>query len=97
MLSDLDSDLLSVFDSLLELPLSLLLSPDELDEEEDPEDDDEDLIKRAESLMLVGPTRAKDRLFIYYKKDNVYFDRLSKHPESVTFRVYPEDFAEGTK
>ena len=68
-----------------------------LDEIWDPEDDDEDLIKRAESLMLVGPTRAKDRLFIYYKKDNVYFDRLSKHPESVTFRVYPEDFAEGTK
>ena len=68
-----------------------------LDEIWDQEDDDEDLIKRAESLMLVGPTRAKDRLFIYYKKDNVYFDRLSKHPESVTFRVYPEDFAEGTK
>lgn len=66
-----------------------------LDEIWDQGDDDEELIKRAESLLLVGPTRAKDRLFIYYKKDNVYFDRLSKHPESVTFRVYPEDFAEG--
>jgi superfamily I DNA/RNA helicase len=68
-----------------------------LDEIWDREDDDEESIKRAESLMLVGPTRAKDRLFIYFKKDNVYFDRLSKHPESVTFRVYPEDFAEGVK
>jgi hypothetical protein len=66
-----------------------------LDEIWDQGEDDEELIKRAESLLLVGPTRAKDRLFIYYKKDNVYFDRLSKHPESVTFRVYPEDFAEG--
>ena len=66
-----------------------------LDEIWDQEEDDEELIKRAESLMLVGPTRAKDRLFIYFKKDNVYFDRLSKHPESVTFRVYPEDFARG--
>lgn len=66
-----------------------------LDEIWDQGEDDEELIKRAESLLLVGPTRAKDRLFIYYKKDNVYFDRLSKHPESVIFRVYPEDFAEG--
>ena len=66
-----------------------------LDEIWDQEDDDEELIKRAESLLLVGPTRAKDRLFIYYKKDNAYFDRLSKHPESVTFRIFPEDFAKG--
>jgi len=68
-----------------------------LDEIWDEEEDDEELEKRAESLMLVGPTRAKDRLFIYYKKDNQYFDRLSKHPDSVTFRVYPEDFAERAK
>ena len=68
-----------------------------LDEIWDDEEEDEELEKRAESLMLVGPTRAKDRLFIYYKRDNQYFERLSKHPESVTFRVYPEDFAERSK
>lgn len=66
-----------------------------LDEILDQDEYDEEMAKRADSLMLVGPTRAKDRLFIYYKKDNIYFDRLSKHPESVTFRVYPEDFTEG--
>jgi hypothetical protein len=66
-----------------------------LDEILDQDEYDEEMAKRADSLMLVGPTRAKDRLFIYYKKDNIYFNRLSKHPESVTFRVYPEDFTEG--
>ena len=78
----------------LEFSIVFLIGLDEIWEQEG---DDEELTKRAESLMLVGPTRAKDRLFIYFKKDNPYFDSLSKHPESVTFRIYPEDFNEGLK
>ena len=52
------------------------------------------MVRKGERLVLVGPTRAKDRLFIYYSKMNSYLERLNVHPESVTFRVYPEDYEE---
>jgi superfamily I DNA/RNA helicase len=72
----------------LEFSVVFLVGLDDLSDE----GEDEPMIKKGERLVLVGPTRARDRLFIYYSKINSYLDRLSKHPESVTFRAYPDDF-----
>jgi UvrD-like helicase C-terminal domain/AAA domain len=74
----------------LEFSVVFLLGLDELSENEE----DLPMIRKGERLVLVGPTRAKDRLFIYYCKMNSYLERLNEHPESVTFRVYPDDYTE---
>jgi hypothetical protein len=74
----------------LEFSVVFLLGLDELSENEE----DLPMIRKGERLVLVGPTRAKDRLFIYYCKMNSYLERLNEHPESVTFRVYPDDYAQ---
>ena len=72
----------------LEFSVVFLLGLDELSENEE----NLPMVRRGERLVLVGPTRAKDRLFIYYSKVNSYLERLIDHPESVTFRAYPEDY-----
>ena len=74
----------------LEFSVVFLLGLDELSEDEE----DLPMVRKGERLVLVGPTRAKDRLFIYYSKMNSYLERLNEHPESVTFRVYPDDYTE---
>jgi len=74
----------------LEFSVVFLLGLDELSENEE----DLPMVRKGERLVLVGPTRAKDRLFIYYSKMNSYLERLNEHPESVTFRVYPDDYTE---
>lgn len=74
----------------LEFSVVFLLGLDELSEDEE----DLPMVRKGERLVLVGPTRAKDRLFIYYSKMNSYLERLNAHPESVTFRVYPDDYTE---
>jgi len=43
-------------------------------------------------LNLVGPTRAKDKLTVYYSRDNVFLKRLAAEPEKYTFRKYPDDY-----
>jgi hypothetical protein len=77
----------------LEFSVVFLLGLDELSEDEE----NAPLIRKGERIVLVGPTRAKDRLFIYYSKLNSHLERLNEHPESVTFRVYPEDYEEAGK
>lgn len=77
----------------LEFSVVFLLGLDQLSEDEE----NAPLIRKGERIVLVGPTRAKDRLFIYYSKLNSYLERLNEHPESVTFRVYPEDYEEAVK
>jgi hypothetical protein len=72
----------------LEFSVVFLVGLDDLSDE----GEDEPMIRKGERLVLVGPTRARDRLFIYYSKINTYLERLSGHPESVTFRTYPDDF-----
>jgi DNA helicase-2/ATP-dependent DNA helicase PcrA len=74
----------------LEFSVVFLLGLDELSENEE----NLPMVRKGERLVLVGPTRAKDRLFIYYSKMNSYLERLNEHPESVTFRVYPDDYTE---
>ena len=74
----------------LEFSAVFLLGLDELSKDEE----NLPMVRKGERLVLVGPTRAKDRLFIYYSKMNSYLERLNVHPESVTFRVYPEDYEE---
>ena len=72
----------------LEFSVVFLLGLDELSEDEE----NLPMVRKGERLVLVGPTRAKDRLFIYYSKMNSYLERLNHHPESVTFRTYPDDY-----
>jgi hypothetical protein len=75
----------------LEFSAVFLLGLDALEDEIE-EDDDAPLVKKGERIALVGPTRARDRLFIYLVKDNVYSKRLREIPEGVIFRTYPEDY-----
>ena len=77
----------------LEFSVVFLLGLDELSEDEE----NAPLIRKGERILLVGPTRAKDRLFIYYSKLNSHLERLNEHPESVTFRIYPEDYEVAVK
>lgn len=77
----------------LEFSVVFLLGIDELSDDEE----NAPLIRKGERIVLVGPTRAKDRLFIYYSKLNSHLERLNEHPESVTFRVYPEDYEEAVR
>jgi superfamily I DNA/RNA helicase len=44
------------------------------------------------NYYLIGPTRAKDTLAIYYSKDNIYLERLLGHEELFTMRAYPDDY-----
>jgi hypothetical protein len=44
------------------------------------------------NYYLIGPTRAKDTLAIYYSKDNIYLERLLGHEELFTMSAYPDDY-----
>lgn len=44
------------------------------------------------ALNLIGPTRAKDRLTVYYSKDNLFLKRLAEHEELFQLRRYPDDY-----
>jgi superfamily I DNA/RNA helicase len=43
-------------------------------------------------LLLVGPSRSKERLHIYYSRSSVFIDRLSGVRELVNYQVYPDDY-----
>ncbi len=47
---------------------------------------------RQARLNLVGPTRAKEQLNMYYSKDNVFLKRLIGHENLVQLRRYPDDY-----
>ncbi len=74
----------------LEFPVVILLGLEDLDKHLESEDENER--KRILRLNLVGPSRAKDRLLIYYTKQNSFTHRLRDHSETVNFRSYPEDY-----
>lgn len=44
------------------------------------------------ALNLIGPTRAKDRLTVYYSKDNVFLKRLALNEELYQPLRFPEDY-----
>lgn len=44
------------------------------------------------ALNLIGPTRAKDRLTVYYSKDNLFLKRLAARDELFQLRRYPDDY-----
>lgn len=52
---------------------------------------------RETRLNFVGPTRAKDKLVVYYSKDNLFLRRLHKNKETFQERRYPEDYEVPTK
>jgi superfamily I DNA and RNA helicase len=56
----------------------------------------EETIRQAR-LNLVGPTRAKEQLNMYYAKDNVFLKRLTGKETLVRLRRYPEDYGVGGK
>jgi superfamily I DNA/RNA helicase len=51
----------------------------------------EETVRQAR-LNLVGPTRAKEQLNMYYAKDNVFLKRLIGKESLVKLRRYPEDY-----
>lgn len=68
-----------------------------LDELRDPNELDITQVERNERLLfervnLVGPTRAKDRLIIYYRKSNRFVDELFKRKEAVRMWKYPDQY-----
>ena len=67
-----------------------------LDELRDPDEPDLDPEEREnriqfERLNLVGPSRAKDRLYLYYRKPNRFVKRLFKSG-AVNEWIYPDDY-----
>lgn len=67
-----------------------------LDELRDPDEPDLDPEERAnrtqfERLNLVGPSRAKDRLYLYYRKPNRFVKRLFESG-AVNEWTYPDDY-----
>jgi superfamily I DNA/RNA helicase len=47
---------------------------------------------RQARLNLVGPTRAKEQLNLYYSRDNVFLKRLIGKEHLVKIRRYPDDY-----
>ena len=43
-------------------------------------------------ILLVGPSRAKERLHIYYSRSSVFIDRLNGLDDFVSYQVYPDDY-----
>ena len=74
----------------LEFPAVLLLGLEDLDKPQN--DDIPEEHERNSRLNLVGPSRAKDRLLIYYTRQNSFVDRLRDNSKTVNFRTYPEDY-----
>jgi superfamily I DNA/RNA helicase len=80
----------------LEFPIVFLVGLESIKgdisgEELDVSDDPDSLISRAR-LNLVGPSRAKDLLFIFYTQSNAYLRRLKESNASLKESVYPEDY-----
>ena len=67
---------------------------DELRDPEEPDIDQEEKINRTqfERLNLVGPSRAKDRLYLYYRKPNRFVKRLFESG-AVNEWAYPDDYS----
>lgn len=66
------------------------ISSDELDSSQDPEV----AISRAK-LNLVGPSRARDLLYIFYTQSNAYLRRLKESRAPIQESVYPDDYKGG--
>lgn len=63
------------------------ISSDEIDTGHDPEV----AISRAK-LNLVGPSRARDILYIFYTQSNAYLRRLKESGVQIRESVYPDDY-----
>ena len=66
------------------------ISSDELDTSQDPEV----ALSRAK-LNLVGPSRARDILYIFYTQSNAYLRRLKESRAQIQESVYPDDYGRG--
>ena len=66
------------------------ISSDDLDTSQDPEV----AISRAK-LNLVGPSRARDLLYIFYTQSNAYLRRLKESRAPIQESVYPDDYRRG--
>lgn len=80
----------------LEFPIVFLVGLESIKGDissEDPgaSEDPDSVISRAK-LNLVGPSRAKDLLFIFYTQSNAYLRRLKESRAAVQESVYPEDY-----
>lgn len=55
-------------------------------------DSDSERDGQEAKLNLVGPTRAKDLLYLYYNTDNLFLRRLQGNTSLVNLRRYPDDY-----
>lgn len=78
----------------IEFDAVLIHGLDELRDPKEPDISADELQTRLlfERVNLVGPTRAKNRLFIYYRKSNRFVNELFKHEEAVRIWKYPDQY-----
>jgi AAA domain/UvrD-like helicase C-terminal domain len=95
---ELDSDSVKVITinhaKGIEFKAVCLYGLDELKDPDEPGLDSEEHASRLhfERINLVGPSRAKDRLYIYYRKPNRFVKRLFKSG-AVNEWTYPDDYS----
>jgi superfamily I DNA/RNA helicase len=81
----------------LEFPVVFLVGLEAIEDridEADEEDDEAIKVSQRSKLNVVGPSRARDLLFIYYSKSNETLRRLRGQSLPILERVYPDDFEE---
>lgn len=66
------------------------ISSDEPDTSQDPE-----VAMSRAKLNLVGPSRARDILYIFYTQSNAYLRRLKESRAQIQESVYPDDYGRG--
>lgn len=77
----------------LEFPAILLVGIDELKNPDEAKDvEQREQFERFERLNLVGPTRAKDLLFILAAKENSYIRRVKEIASDLEMHHWPEDY-----
>jgi DNA helicase-2/ATP-dependent DNA helicase PcrA len=77
----------------LEFPAVFLVGLDELKNPEQAKDVQErEQFERFARVNLVGPTRAKDLLFILASKENSYIRRVKEATSGLELHHWPEDY-----
>lgn len=79
----------------IEFKVVLMVGLDEIESDADEDGDLEtfsEMQNHRPNLVLVGPSRARDRLIIYYRKTNSNIAALAALSEGTRHLVYPDDY-----
>lgn len=81
----------------LEFSAVLLVGLDDLKSPDQGENNEERVrFERFARLNLVGPTRAKDLLFIFASRENIYIRRVKERASNLEVHHWPEDYRQVT-